>query len=134
MEILSGIFVVIAIFVVIGLLSHLDQKRYEREQNDIKLVRQINQSFSDHHNWKTLRMFDALSAGMTVKYIDVSANSVILQTPDGLVEAKVNRQNLPHLLLELKLSQDSVFKHKDLYINLDMDTQEVIIDNIDYSK
>lgn len=134
MEVVSGILILIAIFVALGFLSHLDEKRYKREQNDRKLVRQINQSFSDHHNWKTLRMFDALSAGMTIKYIDVSANSVILQTPEGLVEAKVNRQNLPHLLLELKISQDSVFKHKDLYINLDMDTQEVIIDNIDYSK
>lgn len=78
-------------------------------------------------------MFDAVSAGMTIEFVDVTKNKLILKTPDGLVEAKVNQDNLPHFLLEIKMSSKRIYNYSDVFINLNMDNQKVIIDKISYA-
>ena len=131
-SILSGIAVVGGTGLVLWLLSSAESRTIEKKKEDAQFVREISSNLEKHH-WRSLRLLDAISAGATIEYVDVAKNNVIIKTPDGLVEAKVNRINLPKLLLELKVSEKTPYRHTDIYLNMDMDNQTVIIDNFSYA-
>ena len=58
---------------------------------------------------------------------------MVFQTPEGIVVAKVRQEHLPFLLYELKTSFKTPYRHTDVYINLDMDNQQAVINNIKYA-
>ena len=131
--VIEGILIIIAIFVVMFLLSRLDDKRCQKEKTNAKVVRDVLKSFDNNHIWKTVRMKDALLNGLTIEFVDVANNKVVLKTPDGLVEAKVNAANLKGFLVKIKAFPKSIYNYQDLYINLDMTNQDIVIDNVNYS-
>lgn len=130
---LNGILVVICIFGVLFLLSQLDEKRVEREKDTNQMLRGVVESFDRDDEWRSLFIRDALSHGMTIEFVDVEKNKVILKTPEGLVEGRVNRESLPHFLLEIKLSPKRIYSYTDAYININMNNQSVIIDTLKYA-
>lgn len=131
--IIGGIVVTSCIFGGCALLAYLDSKRVDKEQDTRQLIRDVNKSFDRKEEWRSLRMFDAVSAGMTIEFVNVTKNKLILKTPEGLVEAKVNQDNLPHFLLEIKMSSQRIYNYSDVFINLNMNNQMVIIDKISYA-
>lgn len=130
---IGGILIVITIFIVMFILSHLDEKRYNKEKDNANVVRKVLKSFDDEHEWKTLTMKQALLSGVSIEHVNVETNTVILKTPDGLVEAKVNASNLRGFLVKIKAFPKSIYQYTDIYINLDMNNHDVVIDNINYS-
>ena len=60
--IIGGIVVTSCIFGGLGLLAYLDSKRVAKEQDTRQLIRDINKSFDRKEEWRSLRMFDAVSA------------------------------------------------------------------------
>lgn len=130
----GGIVIVVLIFAVMFILSHLDEKRYNKEKSNANIVREVVRSFDDEHEWKTLTMKDALLAGVSIEHVDVENNKVFLKTPDGLVEAKVNASNLRGFLVKIKAFPKSIYQYTDIYINLDMNNHNVVIDSINYSE
>jgi hypothetical protein len=49
-----------------------------------------------------------------------------------LVEAKVNQDNLPRFIVELKLSKKALYRHTNLWLNVDMDSKTAVIDICQY--
>lgn len=114
-----------------SLVEWRKEKRLEKNRR-LLLTAQERVKAITSHQWHSARLFDMISEGASIEYVDVKKNNVIIKTPDGLIEAKVNTDNLPHLLLELKMSKKAPFRHTDLWINMDMDNNEVIIDTVNY--
>jgi hypothetical protein len=132
-SIIPGLAIVIGAGVILWALSTLENHNREKKKRDTQFVREIAEHLKNHH-WKSVRLLDAISAGASIEYVDVSKNNVIIKTPDGLVEAKVNRLNLPYLLMELKTSDKTPYRHTNLYLNMDLDNQSVVIDDICYAE
>ena len=128
-ELFIGITVAIGMIVVPILMVHFivssnDAIKEKKKKN----APEINQN----HVWRSMRLLDAISVGTSVEYVDVTKNNIILKTPDGFVEAKVNQDNLPRFMVELKLSKKALYRHTNLWLNMDMDSKTVVIDICKY--
>ena len=135
-EIITSMFV--AFITVLGLvlllvgMSQIESKRKETKEEQEEFEKEIEENLIAH-NWRSLRLVDAIVAGCVIKYVNIKKNNVVIQTPEGIVEAKVRQEHLPFLLYELKTSSKTPYRHTDVYINLDMDNQQAVIDNIKYA-
>ena len=116
--------IVVPILMVYFIVSSNDAIKEKKKKN----APEINQN----HVWRSMRLLDAISVGTSVEYVDVTKNNIILKTPDGLVEAKVNQDNLPRFMVELKLSKKALYRHTNLWLNMDMDSKTVVIDICKY--
>ncbi len=116
--------IVVPILMVYFIVSSNDAIKEKKKKN----APEINQN----HVWRSMRLLDAISVGTSVEYVDVTKNNIILKTPDGFVEAKVNQDNLPRFMVELKLSKKALYRHTNLWLNMDMDSKTVVIDICKY--
>ena len=128
-ELFIGIIVAIGLpkaiaLMVYGIVS-LDDAKKEKKKKNAPVINQ-------NHVWRSMRLLDAISAGTSVEYVDVTKNNIILKTPDGLVEANVNQDNLPRFIVELKLSKKALYRHTNLWLNMDMDSKTAVIDICQY--
>lgn len=128
-ELFIGIIVAIGLPLAIALMVYgivsLDDAKKEKKKKNAPVINQ-------NHVWRSMRLLDAISAGTSVEYVDVTKNNIILKTPDGLVEAKVNQDNLPRFIVELKLSKKALYRHTNLWLNMDMDSKTAVIDICQY--
>ena len=128
-ELFIGIIVAIGLPMAIALMVYgivsLDDAKKEKKKKNAPVINQ-------NHEWRSIRLLDAISAGISVEYVDVTKNNIILKTPDGLVEAKVNQDNLPRFIVELKLSRKALYRHTNLWLNMDMDSKTAVIDICQY--
>lgn len=128
-ELFIGIIVAIGLPMAIALMVYgivsLDDAKKEKNKKNAPVINQ-------NHVWRSMRLLDAISAGTSVEYVDVTKNNIILKTPDGLVEAKVNQDNLPRFIVELKLSKKALYRHTNLWLNMDMDSKTAVIDICQY--
>ena len=128
-ELFIGIIVAIGLPMAIALMVYgivsLDDAKKEKKKKNAPVINQ-------NHVWRSMRLLDAISAGTSVEYVDVTKNNIILKTPDGLVEAKVNQDNLPRFIVELKLSKKALYRHTNLWLNMDMDSKTAVIDICQY--
>ncbi len=128
-ELFIGIIVAIGLPMAIALMVYgivsLDDAKKEKKKKNAPVINQ-------NHEWRSIRLLDAISAGISVEYVDVTKNNIILKTPDGLVEAKVNQDNLPRFIVELKLSKKALYRHTNLWLNVDMDSKTAVIDICQY--
>lgn len=128
-ELFIGIIVAIGLPLAIALMVYgivsLDDVKKEKKKKNAPVINQ-------NHVWRSIRLLDAISAGISVEYVDVTKNNIILKTPDGLVEAKVNQDNLPRFIVELKLSRKALYRHTNLWLNMDMDSKTAVIDICQY--
>ena len=128
-ELFIGIIVAIGLPMAIALMVYgivsLDDAKKEKNKKNAPVINQ-------NHVWRSMRLLDAISAGTSVEYVDVTKNNIILKTPDGLVEAKVNQDNLPRFIVELKLSKKALYRHTNLWLNMDMDSKTAVIDIYQY--
>lgn len=128
-ELFIGIIVAIGLPLAIALMVYgivsLDDAKKDKKKKNAPVINQ-------NHVWRSMRLLDAISAGTSVEYVDVTKNNIILKTPDGLVEAKVNQDNLPRFIVELKLSKKALYRHTNLWLNMDMDSKTAVIDICQY--